>query len=128
MKPLVPGDQGPLKASLRRVPDRRAMVLDMAKPVTFLLLTAVEAPALVVKMRVQVRQWFGEMRHDGAGLARYVRCTADTQRRLVRIEFLPPSGVDAQGALAANPEVFLALADAIEAAWRSLHSPDRSRA
>ena len=116
----VPGDQGGLFATLDRVSGHRAMIMDFGKPVTFVTTDEKAAIALVASIRKKVTDWFGPMTYNANELATYVTCSALPHVNMVKVEFLPPSMVGYQGVLAANPEVFLALAENIEKALESL--------
>jgi hypothetical protein len=109
-----PGNRGPFVARMRIFPDQRLVVLDLAPGFTFGLLTESGASGFARQVRQTMRKWFGSLKFDPAGLDPYVRCTADAKARLVRVDFLPPSGVAKQGFLAANPEMLLALAETLE--------------
>jgi hypothetical protein len=109
-----PDNRGPFVARMRRMAGRRIVVLELTPGFQFGLLSPQEAGTFAKQVREAVLRWFGWCQFDVGGLDPYVRCTADVQRRLVRVDFLPASGVAQQGCLAANPEMLMALAEVLD--------------
>lgn len=112
--PLVPRDRGELACKVTVVPNRRALTMDFGTRVDFVVMHAGEAHALAATLRAMVEKHFGTLTFEAAPLAEYVAVRALHSRKLIQIAFSAASMVGAQGVLAANPELFLALAQRVD--------------
>lgn len=111
-----PGNAGPFVSQMRNIPAKRCVSLELGKGFRFGLLDADSAHNFTKAVRAAIVRWYGWLQFDIEGLTPYVTCTSDVRRRLVRVEFLGRSGVASQGALVCNPEMVLALCEAIDRA------------
>jgi hypothetical protein len=112
-RPLRRGDRGGLNAKISVLKNQRLIVVDFGTDVSFLLNLPDEASALAGELRSLVNRNFGALPYDASELP--VCVTPDTKRRFV--QSILPKRVQL---LAANPEVFLAWADWLDAAALAL--------
>lgn len=106
-RPMNKEDQGGLYAGFIVLKAQRLGVMDFGTSVTWLAMPRMEASKMANQIRTRVTEAFGKLPYNKSELP--IRVVHNSDRDVIELHFSQPVGV-----LAANPELWLALAEVIE--------------